>query len=239
MDKNEFEEIFGKYLNKMEIKLTENQYSLFYLYMNELLEWNKKINLTAITNPNDVILKHFVDCVIIQKYIKEGSLIDIGTGAGFPGIPVKICKTDINIVLLDSLNKRVNFLNNIIEKMKLKNIKTIHGRAEDFGNDIEYREKYDIVTSRAVANLEVLSEYMLPFTKIGGRCICMKGQIQDEIQNAKEKISVLGGKIVSIDKYKLPLTDMERSIIIIEKVKETSKKYPRKPNQIKPKEKII
>lgn len=239
MDKKEFGNILTKYANETKINLNEEEIDLFYTYMQELLEWNEKINLTAITDPEEIALKHFVDSLIIEKHIKGNTLIDIGTGAGFPAIPVKIHNKNLNIALLDSLNKRINFLNNVIEKLKLGKIKAVHGRAEDFGRDNEYREKFDMVTSRAVAELSILCEYMLPFVKVGGICICMKGQGQEEIENAKEKISLLGGKIIKIEKYKLPLTDMERTIIIIKKVKETPGKYPRKPNQIKQKNKNV
>jgi len=167
MDIKEFKNVFEKYLNCIDVKLNDEQFNKFYLYMKELLEWNQKINLTAITEPNEIILKHFVDSIIISKYIKDTFILDIGTGAGFPGIPVKIVNDNLNVTLLDSLNKRINFLNEIINKLSLFAIKAVHGRAEEFGNNLEYRENFDIVTSRAVANLEVLSEYMLPFTKIG------------------------------------------------------------------------
>ena len=235
MQENEFKIIFEKYLKEIKLELSILQIKNFYLYMEELIEWNKRINLTAIINPEEIILKHFIDCLIIEKYIKKGNLIDIGTGAGFPGVPLKIYNNELNIVLLDSLNKRINFLNNLIVKLNLNNIKTIHGRAEDFGKNIEYREKFDIVTSRAVANLTLLCEYMLPFVKTGGICICMKGQVSDEIDDAKKQIEIIGGKIETIDSYMLPLTDMERSVIIIRKIKSTPNNYPRKPNQIKPK----
>lgn len=232
---NEFKDIFRKYLKDTGIEINDKKIEMFYTYMNELLEWNKKINLTAITDTEEIILKHFIDSLIIEKYIDKNNIIDVGTGAGFPGIPIKIYNENLNVVLLDSLNKRIAFLDNIIRNLKLKNIKAVHSRAEDLGKNEDYREKFDIVTSRAVAELSVLSEYMLPFVKIGGICICMKGQNLDEIDFAKETIELLGGKIEKIDKYKLPLTDMERTIIVIKKERETPKKYPRKPNQIKPK----
>lgn len=199
-------------------------------YMELLLEWNKKINLTAITERDDIILKHFVDSLTIMKYIdNNSSVLDVGTGAGFPGIPLKIYKDSLNVTLLDSLNKRINFLNEVINELELDGIKAIHARAEDGARDKELREKFDFVTSRAVANLSTLSEYLLPFTKLGGYCICMKGQnIDGEFEKAENAIKILGGKIEKIDNFKLPNSDMERNIVIIKKIKNTSNKYPRK-----------
>lgn len=215
---------------QISIDLTEKQVIDFYEYMNLLLEWNEKINLTAITEMDDVILKHFIDSITILKNLKENdSIIDVGTGAGFPGIPVAIMNSNINSTLLDSLNKRIMFLDEVCKKLELKNIKTIHGRAEDFGQDNKTREKYDIAVSRAVANLATLSEYLLPFVKVGGICICMKGpDAEKEIEDAKFAIKELGGKIEKIDNFILPDSDIERNIIIIRKIKGTPKKYPRK-----------
>ena len=198
--------------------------------MNLLLEWNEKINLTAITDPNEVILKHFIDSLTINKYIKENStLADVGTGAGFPGIPLKILRPDLKITLVDSLNKRINFLNEVINKLNLVNIETVHSRIEDFGKDKKYRESFDFVTARAVANLAVLSEYLLPIAKVGGQCVCMKGSsVEEELSNGKNAIKVLGGKIKNIDEFVLPDSDMSRNVIIIDKIKNTPNKYPRK-----------
>lgn len=231
MEKSEFEEIMKKYLERIDINLDEEQISKFYNYMNLLLEWNEKINLTAITEFSEVILKHFIDSLTINKHVKENSnLIDVGTGAGFPGIPIKILRGDINVTLLDSLNKRINFLNEVIGELNLEKIISIHSRVEEFGKDNKYREKFDIVTSRAVANLSTLSEYMLPLTKVGGICICMKGsEIKEEIQNSKKAIEILGGKISQIEEFNLPNSDIKRTIVVITKVKNTPVKYPRKP----------
>ena len=200
-------------------------------YMDLLLEWNNKMNLTAITEKDDIILKHFVDSLTIKKYIKKNSkVLDVGTGAGFPGIPLKIYDSSLDITLLDSLNKRINFLNEVIKKLNLYGINAIHGRAEDIGRDKEYREKFDVVTSRAVANLSVLLEYMIPFVKVNGICICMKGNnVDDELKNAKNAIKLLGGKVDKIDEINLPDSNIKRTIIIIKKVRETSNKYPRNP----------
>ena len=231
MDIKEFNEIISNYLNDLNIKLNEEQIEKFYIYMNLLIDWNEKINLTAIIKPEEIILKHFVDCLTIANYIEDNSkLIDMGTGAGFPGIPLKIYRDDLNIVLADSLNKRINFLNEVIDTLKLDNIETIHTRAEELGKNKKYREQFDIATSRAVANLATLSEYLLPFVKIGGKCICMKGsEIDEEISNAKKAITILGGKVVGKDIFNLPQSDLGRSIVVIKKVKETPGKFPRKP----------
>lgn len=229
MEEDEFYKKIKEVFNKGNIEITRIQAEKFYLYMKELLEWNEKINLTAITDENEIIIKHFMDSVtILNKIENKRNIIDIGTGAGFPGIPIAIMNEKIEITLLDSLNKRIIFLNDIIKKLNLNNVKAIHGRAEDIAHNIEYREKYDIVTSRAVAPLNTLLEYMLPFNKVDGICICMKGSNIDEIVNANKSIKELGGEMNCIEKIILPNTDMERNLIIIKKVKNTHKKYPRK-----------
>lgn len=226
-------EVFSKELkNKAEqinIILEERQIENFYKYMNLLLEWNEKMNLTAITEPNEVILKHFIDSLTIANLIeKDQKVIDVGTGAGFPGIPLSIVKEE-NITLLDSLNKRIIFLEEVINKLELKNIKAIHARVEEFAKNKKERESYDIATSRAVASLNVLLEYLLPLVKVGGICICMKGSNTEEIEEAKNALKILGGEIEKIEKITLPETDITRNIIIVKKVKQTPLKYPRKP----------
>ena len=215
---------------EINIDLNEEQLDKFKKYMDLLLEWNEKINLTAITEEDEVILKHFVDSMTVLKYIDNGaSIVDVGTGAGFPGIPVSIAKDSVNVILVDSLNKRINFLQEVISQIDLKNIKAIHSRAEEFGQNKEHREKYDISVSRAVANLSVLVEYLLPLVKVGGKCICMKGsEVEEELTNAKFAIKELGGKVEVVDEFCLPGTDIKRNIIVIRKEKETPKKYPRK-----------
>lgn len=229
MNINEFSKELKEKLDIINVNITEEQIQKFYNYMQLLLEWNEKINLTAITEPSEVVLKHFVDSLTIEKYINNNEkVIDVGTGAGFPGIPLSIIKENQDITLLDSLNKRIIFLNDVIEKIELKRIKTIHSRVEEFGKNKNQRESYDIATSRAVAPLNVLVEYLLPLVKVGGKCICMKGSNVEEIDNSKKAIEILGGKIEKIEKINLPETDMERNIIIIKKVKETPNKYPRK-----------
>ena len=230
MLKEEFPEKIKEYMNKINIEISDKQIEKFFDYMNLLLEWNEKINLTAITEPEDIILKHFVDCATILKYIKdEDKIIDIGTGAGFPGIPLKILNEKLDITLMDSLNKRINFLNEIINKLDLKNIVAIHARAEELARNKGYREKFDIATSRAVANLSTLSEYMLPFVKKNGMVISMKGSnIEEEVKNAKKAIKILGGEIEKIDNFNLANTNNIRNIITIKKVVKTPKEFPRK-----------
>ena len=230
MNIEQFKELMCSYGKKMDLMFNDKQLNQFYDYMNLLLEWNEKINLTAITEPQEVVLKHFIDSLTINKYIKENATIaDVGTGAGFPGIPLKIYREDLKITLVDSLNKRINFLNEVIDKLHLENISTIHSRIEDFGKDKKHREKYDYVTARAVANLTTLSEYLIPISKVGGKCICMKGnEIKDEIKDSKNAINILGGKIEKIDEFNLPDSDISRNIIIVEKIKNTPNKYPRK-----------
>lgn len=226
----EFKKCFEKYLEKLNLELKDEQYQKFYNYMNLLIEWNKKINLTAITSEKEIIIKHFVDSLTILKYIpQKANIIDVGTGAGFPGIPLKIAKDDIKITLLDSLNKRIKFLDDVINKIELKNIIAIHGRAEEYAHNKKYREKFDIATSRAVANMSTLSEYLLPFVKIDGMVVAMKGsEINDEINKSKKAINVLGGNLIKIDNFNLPNSDYERNIILIKKEKNTIKKFPRR-----------
>lgn len=230
MDIKEFEETMLYYSTELNINLSKIQIKQFYDYMNLLIEWNKVINLTGIVEPKGIILKHFIDSLtILERINKDDSIIDVGTGAGFPGIPVKIIYPETKVVLLDSLNKRVNFLNEVINKLNLKGIKTIHGRAEDFGKDKTHREKYDAAIARAVAPLNILLEYLMPFTKIDGKCICMKGSnVKEEINNSENAITVLGGILIEKKEFKLPHTDINRTIIEIKKEKHISEKYPRK-----------
>lgn len=223
---------FRNILEELDIEVTDQMLVQFDEYYNLLVQWNKVMNLTSITEYDEVISKHFIDSLSIvhaidMKNIKN--MIDVGTGAGFPGIPIKIVFPHINVTLLDSLNKRVNFLNAVIEKLELKNIIAIHGRAEDFARKCEYREKFDLCVSRAVANLSTLSEYCLPYTRIGGCFIPYKsGEIDEELDQSKKAVRILGGSIQNVVKFELPGTDIKRSFVILNKEKETGKKYPRK-----------
>lgn len=220
-------------LIKSEIKPTKQIVDNFVKYYNLLIEGNKICNLTAITDEDGVVEKHFYDSIFPQKYFSlNANVLDIGAGAGFPSIPLKLVRDDLSFTLLDSLNKRINFLNNTIQTLNLKNIEAIHGRAEDFAKLSDYREKFDITTARAVANLKVLSEYCLPFVKVGGQFIAYKsGNCEEEINEAKQIIFELGGKISKVIDYSIG--ENSRKLVIIEKTKETPKKYPRPIKQIK------
>ena len=233
MEFNEFKEKLIINVDKLGINLSEIQLKQFYNYMNLLIEWNKKVNLTAITEPDEIILKHFVDSLTISKYISDGTkVVDVGTGAGFPGIPLKIVRQDVDITLLDSLQKRINFLDEVINELNLEKITTIHSRGEDFGKNKKYREEFDIATSRAVANLSTLSEYLLPLVKVGGKVISMKGSlIQEELENSKNAIKILGGQIEKVDEFDLPNSDISRNIVLIDKIKTTPNRYPRKAGE--------
>ena len=211
------------------VDLNDKMIEQFMTYKILLKEWNEKINLTAIVEDKEIVIKHFIDSLTIEKYIPKGAkVIDVGTGAGFPGIPLKIVREDIEVVLLDSLNKRINFLNEIINKCELKNIKTVHGRAEDLAHIPEYREKFDISTARAVANISTLSEFCTPFLKVGGTFICMKADAEKEMKEAKRALEILGMKQVDIEYIKLSEIDADRTIILYKKEKNTPSKYPRK-----------
>lgn len=230
MDFENFRKEIEIYCSKINIEIKIKELENLYQFMNLLIEKNKQINLTAIIEEKDIILKHFIDSIIIQNSIKDSNnIIDVGTGAGFPGIPLKIINEEKRFVLLDSLNKRVNFLNEVISSLNLKKVEAIHFRAEEAGQKEEYREKFDIVLSRAVSRLNTLAEYMLPFAKVGGKCICLKGpNMKEELEEAKNAIEILGGKIEKTKEYYLPESDIGRTIIVINKVKHLPNKYPRK-----------
>ena len=223
--------------NKINIEISDDQINCFEKYYELLIEKNKVMNLTAITDKEDVIVKHFIDSIALIPYLldkgininNELKIIDIGTGAGFPGLPLKIMMPDVKFTLLDSLNKRVSFLNEVIDELKLKDIEALHGRAEDYASDNKYREKYDICVSRAVANLSTLSEYCIPFVKKDGFFISYKaGESEEEINNSKNTIKILGGKINKVEEFVLPGTDASRVFVFIRKQELTDKKYPRK-----------
>ena len=225
-------QIFDQKLEQLGIVLTETQKQQFDKFYELLVEWNKVMNLTGITEYEEVNEKHFVDSLSIVKAIdmnKISSVIDVGTGAGFPGIPLKIVFPHLKVVLLDSLNKRINFLNTVIDKLELQDISTIHGRAEDFAKKLEYREQFDLCVSRAVANLATLSEYCIPYVKKDGMFVPYKsGEIDEELEQSKKAIHVLGGKTQNVVKFQLPSTEIGRSFVVIKKLQNTAKKYPRK-----------
>ena len=222
---------FEKDLEELNIRLTEKQLNQFLLYYEMLIEQNKVMNLTAIIDYEEVMKKHFIDSLSLVKAYdlsKPVSVIDVGTGAGFPGVPLKIAFPDLKVTLLDSLNKRVSFLDSVIDALGLTGIEAIHGRAEDFARN-SLREKYDLCVSRAVANLSTLSEYCLPFVKVGGKFISYKSEkIAEEKIAAQNAITILGGKVAGQMEFTLPDCDIYRNLFVIEKVKSTPKKYPRK-----------
>ena len=212
------------------IELNDRQIAQFNLYYELLTEKNKVMNLTAITEYNDVVKKHFIDSMMISRIVdmrKIRTLCDVGTGAGFPGIPLKIVYPHLHLSLVDSVGKRVNFLSEVVEKLGLEDVETIHSRTEDLAHNPKYREKYDLVTARAVASMNVLSEYCIPYAKIGGYFAAYKsGNIEEELNNAQNAVTTLGGKIEKTDVF--DLYGMGRSIVLIRKVKGTPKVYPRK-----------
>lgn len=203
----------------------------FQIYYEMLIDWNEKINLTAITEENDVAIKHFLDSLNAAKgMVKPGmKVIDVGTGAGFPGLPVKIANPKIELTLVDSLNKRINFLNEVISSLGLDGVNTVHSRAEDLGVNKDYREKYDMCVSRAVSNLTTLCELCLPFVKVGGYFVSLKGpKAEEEIKEANRAISLLGGEFERMENYDLSDTELNHNIVVIKKISHTPTKYPRK-----------
>lgn len=223
---------FRRDLEELNISLTEEQINQFIRYYELLVEWNEFMNLTAITDYDEVMQKHFVDSLSLIKVFdvsKKVSVIDVGTGAGFPGLALKIAYPNLQITLLDSLNKRIQFLNEVICELGLEGIEAVHGRAEDFAKPGKFRESFDLAVSRAVANLTTLSEYCLPFVKIGGSFISYKSEkVNEEMEDAKKAIAILGGKVEGSDEFKLPESDIYRNLVTIKKTKETPNKYPRK-----------
>lgn len=223
---------FEKDLDALGVTLTQEQINQFLRYYELLVEWNGFMNLTAITEYGEVMKKHFVDSLsLIKTYdiSKKVKVIDVGTGAGFPGLALKIAYPNLQVTLLDSLNKRINFLNEVISQLGLTGVETVHGRAEDFAKPDKLRGKFDLCVSRAVANLSTLSEYCLPFVKVGGEFISYKSEkISEEMDAAKNAISILGGKFGKSEEFTLPDSDIYRNLVVIKKTKETPKKYPRK-----------
>ncbi len=225
-------QILEQKLGELGIKQDQNQLERFHKFYQLLIEWNKVMNLTGITEYEDVVEKHFVDSLSIIKAIDLSGIhtvIDVGTGAGFPGIPLKIAFPHLRVVLLDSLNKRIKFLDEVISQLGLTEICTIHGRAEEYARKEEYREQFDLCVSRAVSNLSTLSEYCLPYIQVGGIFVPYKsGEIDDEVEQSKKAVRILGGNIKDVMKFELPGTDIHRSFVLIHKEQHTQKKYPRK-----------
>ena len=221
-------------LEELNITLTDEQIEQFLQYYEMLVEKNKVMNLTGITEYEEVIQKHFLDSLSLIRVIpdiasQKLTVIDLGTGAGFPGIPLKIAFPELEITLMDSLNKRILFLQEVIDALGLKKVSADHGRAEEMASNATHRQQYDLCVSRAVSNLAVLTEYCLPFVKKGGLFVSYKSADSDaEIQEGKKAISILGGKLTSVDKFQLPDSDLRRALVCIKKVKDTPKKYPRK-----------
>jgi 16S rRNA (guanine527-N7)-methyltransferase len=232
----DFYNLMAKSAEEVGLQLSKQQYEKFTIYMKLLQEWNEKINLTAIVDDEDVIKKHFIDSIKAFKrneFKTANNLIDVGTGAGFPGIPIAIMKEDIKVTLLDSLNKRINFLNTVISQIGISNVTTIHSRAEDGARRLELRERFDIATSRAVANMSVLSELCLPYVKTGGSFIALKGpSVDQEIQDSMNAIKILGGKLVEVCEVNIENTELKHNLVIVKKIKECAKTYPRKAGLI-------
>lgn len=228
--RSNFFEVLRSGAKELGVELSLSQQEKFRLYKDLLKEWNEKINLTSILDDGMIVIKHFIDSISICPYINKNNatLIDVGTGAGFPALPVKIVRDDIRVTLLDSLEKRTKFLRELVEMLKLDGVEVVHSRAEDKGLDAAYREKFDYACARAVASLPVLLEYCLPFVRVGGIFVAMKGSSIDEIDYSRDALDVLGGKIVDVKEFYLPNSEYKRNIILVEKIKKTPNKYPRK-----------
>ena len=224
-------EILNDCAGKMGIELSEKALNDFETYKKLLLEWNEKINLTAITDEEGIAIKHFADSISVLPLIDKSnvSMIDVGTGAGFPGIPIKIARNDIKVTLLDSLNKRINFLEEVKKELKLDNVECVHSRAEDGGRNPLYREKFNLCVSRAVARLNVLCEYCMPFVAVGGYFISLKGpDVTEELAEAQKAITLLGGSVEKVVDIAIPNSDITHSAVVIKKIKTVPKTYPRK-----------
>lgn len=229
-------DILKKGIEDFGLEASEKVLNDFQEYKELLVEWNQKMNLTGIEDEKEVFIKHFLDSIsaVTKGYIQNGmSLIDVGTGAGFPGMPLRICLPELKVTLLDSLNKRINFLQEVSSKLSIDDIEFIHGRAEDFGKNEDYREKYDIATARAVAGLPVLMEFCVPFIKVGGYFVCLKGPNANlELEESKKAMEVLGVEYIEKIDVKLPESDLNHNILIFKKVKNTPSKYPRKAGKV-------
>lgn len=229
MNFDEFKDKFIKELSILnnDINLSDDVLKNFYDYMNGIISWNDKINVTAIVDPDEFIVKHFIDSITINEIVEnKGKLLDIGTGAGFPGIPIKLLNDKLSVTLIDAVNKKLNVIRDVSKDMNIDNLEIIHSRAEDLARDKNYREQYDYVTTRAVSNLSTILEYMIPFLKVNGIAICMKGpNYKEEIEEAKNTFKVLGIKLKEVKKY--VFEGQERNVLIIEKLKKTDEKIPR------------
>lgn len=228
MNLKEFKRNFTEEAEKINVKLDDQMLEQFYNYMNGIIEWNDKVNVTAITDEKTFIVKHFIDSLTVNRFVEDKkSVIDIGTGAGFPGVPLKILNPSLKVTLIDSVNKKLNVIRDLAEKINLQKLEILHTRAEDLANKIEYREKYNIATTRAVSNFSTIVEYMLPFVKVGGYAICMKGpNYKEELEDARNAIKILGGNVEAIESLNVN-EELERNIIVIKKIMQTPKKYPR------------
>lgn len=229
MNFDEFKDKFIKDLSILnnDINLSDDVLKNFYDYMNGIISWNDKINVTAIVDPDEFIVKHFIDSITINEIVEnKGKLLDIGTGAGFPGVPIKLLNDKLSVTLIDAVNKKLNVIRDVSKDMNIDNLEIIHSRAEDLARDKDYREQYDYVTTRAVSNLSTILEYMIPFLKVNGIAICMKGpNYKEEIEEAKNTFKLLGIKLKEVKKY--VFEGQERNVLIIEKLKKTDEKFPR------------
>ena len=232
----DFYDLMLKSAEDVGLQFSKEQYEQFISYMKLLQEWNEKINLTAIVEDEEIIKKHFIDSMKAFKrdeFKKANTLIDVGTGAGFPGLPISVMNGQLSVTLLDSLNKRINFLNTVISELGLTNVTTIHSRAEDGARNKDLREKFDIATSRAVANMSVLSEFCLPYVKVGGNFIALKGPAVDqEIKESMNAIKLLGGEFINVCEVSIEGTELRHNLVVVKKIKECSKTYPRKAGLI-------
>lgn len=228
----ELEELFFKSCQMLEIEITEQQYLQFLEYKKLLLEWNQKINLTAITQEKEIIQRHFIDSIAILNKLQlpsNAAIIDVGTGAGFPGIPIKIVMPQIQLTLLDSLQKRIAFLEEVTNTLALESVSCIHARAEDVGKNSKFREQFEYGVSRAVAALPILCEYCLPLIQVGGYFAALKGpEVTQELKDAEQAIPILGGELSKVEQIKIPFTDWSHTLVIIKKVGQTPPQYPRK-----------